>query len=345
MALSKYSAKNLSQKLKSEREIAAAKAEEERKKRDLEALERQRQEERAWLNEVERAAAKQYAEKQRELFLNELMADCLDAALNGIHAVGIDINDAEDCQEYLEARGFWLEEQDAESELIMELEEKLQGLISKDLSNLKTKLLKILMDLNELNWLPASASIQKLLLEKNDFLLSKKALLFLSQGLSYYDENQGQLFEDDIDHPKLIKFVHLIRKNEALIREYIPHPPDGDEELWLLKWENAEIDEINDNWFSATNLNWISSKSGKTFFEALLNSINLKIEALSDRLSFDAFEKNGQTILTLDDGIKLKANISLPHLLEIFDLFGYKKKVPKPDAAGYIKNLQISWPT
>lgn len=345
MPLSKFSAKNLGEKLKSEKKIAAKKAEDERKKRELVELERQRKEELEWLDQVEKEEARKHAERQRQIYLDGLMVDCLDAALNNIQGVRLDPDDFESYEDYFEAKGFYFEEQDIESELIQELEEKLNRLDSKDLSNLQLKLLKILTNLDSINWQPAKPSIGKLLQEKNVFLFSKKTLLFLSQGLSYHDENQGNLFEDDIDHPKLMKFVLSIEKDEALIRDYIPYPLDEDEELWLLKWDSPEKDEINDNWFTATNLNWISSKPGQIFFDAFLKLINLKIEALSDSLSFDAFEKNGQAILVFEDNSKLKAGISLPHLLELFDVFGYKKKILKTDASEKLKNITISWST
>jgi hypothetical protein len=103
------------------------------------------------------------------------------------------------------------------------------------------------------------------------------------------------------------------------------------------------VDEIGDSWFNAINMNWISSKFGKVFFDELLTQINAKTEALSDSLQFDAFEKSTITYLVLDDEQKLKTPIPLLQLLEIFEIFGYKKRIPKADKSGYMKDIRISW--
>ena len=341
----------MSKKLKAEKQADAVRKSEEQKKRELEAIEQKKQAEKKKREQLELEEAQRLIEQQKERLLNKLMVSCLDKALNGgqnfrisYYSVYLDLSN------YLELKGFYFTEEAIERDPIIILDRALKKLNAKELIELKKKLKTILESLQILKIELANIKISRILQETNDFLYCEKALLFLSKNL------YQPLNEDDADEeiypefPRQEALTLLIKKHHLLIRKFIPSSSYDEEEeeedenmLYILNWDVKNEDQINDNWFNAINMNWISSKAGKEFFDEFLMKINKKTEALSDSLLFDSFERSANTYLILENGAKLKTPIPLLQLLEIFEIFGYKKRVPKADKSGYIKDIKISW--
>ena len=344
----------MGKKLKAEKQADAAKKAEEQKRRELEAIEQKRQAEREKLEQLALEEAQKYADQQTQILLNKLMFRCLDTALNGNVSLKISYYSIYlDLSLYLESKGFYFTQEVIERDPIILLDGALKKLNGNDLAQLRNELKVVLESLLALKIDLANTKITRLLQEKGDFLYCEKALLFLSRYLYDSSARDDITLETGPEFPRQEEFTKLVNKHRTFIRKFIPsysrdvdddEAQDEDEDvLYILNWDIKNVDEIGDNWFNAINMNWISSKSGKVFFDELLTQINAKTEALSDSLQFDAFEKSTITYLVLDDEQKLKTPIPLLQLLEIFEIFGYKKRIPKADKSGYMKDIRISW--
>lgn len=355
MGLSKFSAKEMGKKLIVRKQADATKKAEEQKRLKLEAIELKKQAEKERREEAERQEVEMHLEMIRTSLLNDLMSECLDVALGRGYKFEIDRDnfedfhyDQEEYTNFLEAKGFNVSEEIVKSTPIRHLEKKINALSPEEFTQLRKEVEKILLKLQKFKITEANLNIESILNQKNSFQFAFDAFYFLSENLSENFEHDD-LLDDDLseDYPKFsnrLNFCRFVDSRESFIVEYFPYMPiDEDEEAYFLNWKEPKEDQINDSWFNAKNLKWISGKAGKSFFDELLAQINSKTEALSASLLFDAFEKSENTYLLFEGGEKIKTPIPLLQLLEIFEIFGYKKRIPKADKSGYLKSIKISW--
>lgn len=90
-------------------------------------------------------------------------------------------------------------------------------------------------------------------------------------------------------------------------------------------------------------MNWISSEKGKFFFNEFFSLVSLKTEALSSILSFDIEEESKTTFLKFENNVILNTPISIDHFLEVIELLGYKKRLPRINKDGLMKGVKIIW--
>jgi hypothetical protein len=342
MSLAKFSAKQMSKRLKAKKkEVAIQKAEEERKRKlkeiELKKLAEKKEQERLELERTQR-----YIEKQEKIALKNLMIRCLNNAIDGKKSIQID-----DHSTYLALKGFSFTEEVIENEPIINLDRALKKLKTKELEALKAKLKLILESLKGLNNDFANRKINRILQGKNTFLYCEKALLFLNNYL--YDSFENAFLEieeeDDYDFDRRTLLMDRVSSYSSFIRNFIPAPVFDEDNLriYTLSWNKKAKVTINDNWLNASNLNWISSVDGKVFFDEFFSLINLKTEALSSSLLFDVEEKLKTTFLKFENNVSLNTPISIDHFLEIIELLGYKKRLPRVGKDGLMKGVKIIW--
>lgn len=341
MSLAKFSAKQMSEKLKAKKkEVAIKKAEEEKKLKlkeiVLKKLAEKKEQERLELERTQRNL-----EKQKKIALRKLMIRCLNHAIDGKKSIQID-----DHSTYLELKGFSFTKEVIENEPIVNVDKALKKLKTKDLEALKAKIKLILESLLSLNIEFANKKINRILQDKNTFLYCEKALLFLNSHLyDSYEDMFLDLEDDDYDIDQRTLLMERVSSYSSFIRNFIPAPifDDDDLTIYTLNWNKKGKDNIDDNWFNANNMNWISSENGKFFFNEFFSLINLKIEALSSSLLFDVEEKLKTTFLKFENNVGLQIPISINHLLEIIELLGYKKRLSRIGKDGSIKRVKIIW--
>jgi hypothetical protein len=262
---------------------------------------------------------------------------------------------------HLKAKGFTISKKVIQWDPIILLDKNLKKLKAKELHELKIELTKILKSLTKFKIDFINTKIERILQEKSDFLFCEKGFLFLSKYLNFrndMDLDFEEDYESEVDYEFAGEYYEFanralleeqLNKHYDLIRKFMPlsiDDVDKDPEtltLYTLHWDKGKEDSIGDNWFSAKNLNWIASKAGRIFFDQFLALINSKTESLSSYLLFDAFEKSKYTYLVFDDESKVKTPIPFIQLLEIFELFGYKKRLPRAAKDWYWKGVKISW--
>ena len=343
MSLAKFSAKQMSDRLKAAKKEAAIKKAEEERKRKLQEIERKKLAEKKEQERLELERTQRYLEKQEKIALKNLMIRCLNNAIDGKKSIEID-----DHSTYLELKGFSFAEEVIEDDPIKHLDRALKKLKTKELEALKAKLKLILESLKSLNNDFANRKINLILQDKNTFLYCEKALLFLNNYL--YDSFDNEFYDleeedGDYDFDRRILLMDRVSRHSSFIRNFIP-APDFDEDnlrIYTLSWNKKAKATINDNWLNASNLNWISSVDGKFFFDEFFSLINLKTESLSSSLLFDVEEKLKTTFLKFENNVSLNTPISIDHFLEIIELLGYKKRLPRVGKDGLMKGVKIIW--
>lgn len=362
MSLDKFSAKKMSIKLKQQKRLAALKkaeeeekrkqeeklaalkkAEEEQKRKQedmrLKELAKQREQERLRLEEEQR-----YIEKQWQLDQKKIMIRCLNAAMSGEKSIQTD-----EYIYHLKERGFTISKKVVQWDPIILLDKNLKKLKAKELHELRIELTKIFESLTRLKIDFINTKINRILQEKGNFLFCEKGFLFLSKYLNFHNDIDFDFEREYYGFANWALLNEQLNKNSGLVREFMPLPIDDVDKdpetqtLYTLHWDKEKEDSIDDNWFNAKNLNWIASKAGRLFFDQFLALINSKTESLSSYLLFDAFEKSKYTYLVFDDESKAKTPIPFTQLLEIFELFGYKKRLPKASKDWHWKGVKISW--
>lgn len=342
MSLAKFSAKQMSEKLKAKKREAAIKKAEEERRLKLKEIELKKLAEKKEQERLELERTKRYLETQEKIALKKLMIRCLNSAIDGKKSIQID-----DHSTYLELKGFSFTKEVIENEPIKNVDKALKKLKTKDLAALKEKLKLILESLISLNNDFANRKINRILQDKSTFLYCEKALLFLNNYL--YDTYEDEFLDieevDDYDIDQRTLLMDRVSSYSSFIRNFIPAQIFDENVLiiYTLNWNKRAKDTINDNWFNANNMNWISSENGKFFFNEFFSLISLKTEALAASLSFDVEEKLQTTFLKFENNVSLKTPISINHLLEIIELLGYKKTLPKSSKEGFVRGAKISW--
>jgi hypothetical protein len=342
MSLAKFSAKQMGAKLKKQKKLAALKKSEEdhrRKQEEIRLKEFAKQKERDRLKLEE---DRKYLEKQWQIDQKKFMIKCLTAAMSGEKSIQTD-----EFSSHLKTKGFTIVKKVIERDPLILLDKNLKMQNTKNLVRLRNKLTGILESLMKLEIELANEKISRILQEKNNFLFCEKAFLFLSKYLNEDDDEVFHNKDESYEFPRQEILEYKIHKHYSLIRSYIPYfindEDDEPEILYTLHWDKEKGDSVGDNWFNAKNLNWIASKAGRLFFDQFLALINLKTEALSSYLLFDAFEKSKYTYLIFDGKSKVRTPIPLVQLLQIFELFGYKSRLPRIANEGHWKSVKISW--
>jgi hypothetical protein len=344
MSLAKFSAKKMGIKLKQQKKLAALKKaeEEQRRKQEnirLEELAKERERERLRLEEVQRNL-----EKQWHLDQKKFMIKCLNAAMSGEKSIRTD-----EFSSHLKTKGFAISKKVVKYDPIILLDKNLKKLKAKELDELKIKLAKIFEPLMRLKIDFINTKIDRIIQEKSNFLFCEKGFLFLSKYLNIENDIYFDFEGEDYGLESRALLEEQLNKHYDFIRKFMPlsiDDVDKDPETqttYTLHWDKEREDLIGDNWFNGKNLNWIASKAGRIFFDQFLALVNSKTEALSSYLLFDVVEKSKYTYLVFDDESKVKTPIPINQLLEIFELFGYKKRLPRAAKDGNWKGVKISW--
>ena len=100
---------------------------------------------------------------------------------------------------------------------------------------------------------------------------------------------------------------------------------------------------MDDYWFNASNLYWISSKNGQKFFLEFLSKIEERVELLRSNINFKFSRVKTKSTIEFEDKSVILTPLELDDLLPIFEMLGYETKHDLPKNLDLPIRVSLSW--
>lgn len=264
--------------------------------------------------------------ERRTAYLTDITSLVLDAALNGLAEVGLDIDDRTEYEDRLRKFGFEIESREVQSDSLLR---KIRKLSSKELKLLHSKLQSEISKIVKILPPDEDADLlfvyEELLNAENDIEIQVKHLLkvLASYNIEYRENNYLSLEED----AKL--WLHLSRLQDVV--DLYDAENDTEESIQpFLRWEDdyIEADEIPDesspySLLNPSKLRYINSKEGNEFFSKISNEINEKTDELKSFIQFDLIIDGNVKQILFSDETSIDVPFSFNDLLQIFQKMGF----------------------
>jgi hypothetical protein len=277
----------------------------------------------------------QAAIERRTAYLSNITSLVLDAALNGLSEVGLDIDDRTEYEDYLRNFGFEIESREVQSDSLLR---KIRKLSSRELkalhSRLNSEISKIVKILPPEEDADLLSVYEELLNADEDVELQVKHLLkvLASYNIEYRENNYLSL-EDDA---KL--WLHLSRLQDVVDLYDAENDTEESIQAFLL-WEDDDIEanEVPDEQSSYSLLNpsklrFINSKEGNRFFSKISEEINDTTDELKSFIQFDLIVSNNENEIFFSDEKLIRVPFGSNDLQKIFQKMGFNATA-KPRAA------------
>jgi hypothetical protein len=259
----------------------------------------------------------------------------LDAALNGLSEVGLDIDDRTEYEDYLRNFGFEIESREVQSDSLLRKIRKVSPRELKALhSRLNSEISKIVKILPPEEDADLLSVYEELLNADEDIELQVKHLLkvLASYNIEYRENNYLSLEED----AKL--WLHLSRLQDVVDLYDAENDTEESIQAFLL-WEDDDIEanEVPDEQSSYSLLNpsklrFINSKEGNRFFSKISEEINDKTDELKSFIQFDLIVSDNENKIIFSDDKDIRVPFGSNDLQQIFQKMGFNATA-KPRAA------------
>jgi hypothetical protein len=279
--------------------------------------------------------------ERRTAYLSDITSLVLDAALNGLREIGLDIDCQIEYEDYLVKFGFEIESREVQSDSFLR---KIQKISLNDLkplhSRLQNEISKIVKILPPEKDADLLLVYEELLNADEDIEIQVKHLLkvLASYNIKYRENNYLSLEED----AKL--WLHLSRLQDVVNL----YDAENDTEKSIqpfLRWENDDIeaDDIPDENSSYSLLNpsklrYINSEKGNEFFSKISNEIDEKTDDLKSYIQFDLIIDSNVKQICFSDETFIDVPFGSNDLQQIFQKMGFNAAA-KPRA---VKNQNVT---
>jgi len=277
----------------------------------------------------------QAAIERRTAYLSNITSLVLDAALNGLSEVGLDIDDRTEYEDYLRNFGFEIESREVQSDSLLRKIRKVSPRELKALhSRLNSEISKIVKILPPEEDADLLSVYEELLNADEDIELQVKHLLkvLASYNIEYRENNYLSLEED----AKL--WLHLSRLQDVVDLYDAENDTEESIQAFLL-WEDDDIEanEVPDEQSSYSLLNpsklrFINSKEGNRFFSKISEEINDKTDELKSFIQFDLIVSDNENKIIFSDDKDIRVPFGSNDLQQIFQKMGFNATA-KPRAA------------
>ena len=277
----------------------------------------------------------QAAIERRTAYLSNITSLVLDAALNGLSEVGLDIDDRTEYEDYLRNFGFQIETRELQSDPLVRKRRKGSPRERKALhSRLNSEISKIVKILPPEEDADLLSVYEELLNADEDIELQVKHLLkvLASYNIEYRENNYLSLEED----AKL--WLHLSRLQDVVDLYDAENDTEESIQAFLL-WEDDDIEanEVPDEQSSYSLLNpsklrFINSKEGNRFFSKISEEINDKTDELKSFIQFDLIVSDNENKIIFSDDKDIRVPFGSNDLQQIFQKMGFNATA-KPRAA------------
>jgi hypothetical protein len=277
----------------------------------------------------------QAAIERRTAYLSNITSLVLDAALNGLSEVGLDIDDRTEYEDYLRNFGFQIESREVQSDSLLRKIRKVSPRELKALhSRLNSEISKIVKILPPEEDADLLSVYEELLNADEDIELQVKHLLkvLASYNIEYRENNYLSLEED----AKL--WLHLSRLQDVVDLYDAENDTEESIQAFLL-WEDDDIEanEVPDEQSSYSLLNpsklrFINSKEGNRFFSKISEEINDKTDELKSFIQFDLIVSDNENKIIFSDDKDIRVPFGSNDLQQIFQKMGFNATA-KPRAA------------
>jgi len=278
--------------------------------------------------------------ERRTAYLSDITSLVLDAALNGLREMGLDIDDQIEYEDYLRKFGFEIESREVQTDSLLQKVQKISLNELKPLhSRLQSEISKIVKILPPKKDSDLLLVYEELLNADEDIEIQVKHLLkvLASYNIKYRENNYLSLEED----AKL--WLHLSRLQDVV--DLYDAENDTEESIQpFLRWEDDDIeaDAIPDENSSYSLLNpsklrYINSEKGNEFFSKISNEINEKTDELKSYIQFDLILDSNVNQIFFSDKTFIDVPFSSNDLQQLFQKMGFNATA-KPRA---LKNQNV----
>ena len=268
--------------------------------------------------------------QKRVEYLTQLTSHALDAALNGQHEVGLDIDEPTEYEDYLRSFGFRIENREVESDSLLRKIRKISAKEQKALLlRIQTEVSKMVTIFPPESGTYLDDTYQEYLSTNDDLEVQLKNLLKVIGDYNIeYRENDFLSEEEDA---KL--WLHLSRLQEVI--DFYDAENYTEESVQpFLSWENNYIqaEKVPDESTSYSLLNpnklrFFNSDAGDKFFSKIANEINEKTDELQSFIQFDLLAEQSSNQILFSDNTDFNVPFSALDLQTIFEKMGFKTTI------------------